>query len=68
MVYRYPGVTRVYKDQKGQWRWSTVTKTGRNVAVSGEGYGEAKFARDAAKKYGPVGFEIRVEKDHAKRT
>ena len=29
---------KVYKDNRGEWRWSFVASNGKTIAVSSEGY------------------------------
>lgn len=34
MTYKF----KVYKDKKGEWRWSLIARNGKKVADSAEGY------------------------------
>jgi uncharacterized protein YegP (UPF0339 family) len=39
----------VYKDKRGEWRWSLVADNGNKIAASGEGYKEKTSCLDAIK-------------------
>jgi len=49
----------VYRDTAAEWRWRLIARNGRRVADSGEGYGTARKAINAARgltKYAAVAW------------
>lgn len=50
---------KVYKDEKGEWRWTLIARNGRKVACSGEGYkNRAHCVRMVAKLFPGVKVEV----------
>ena len=45
-MYRF----KVYKDRRGEFRWTLVATNGRTVADSGEGYSTRSVAKDGAER------------------
>ena len=39
----------IYRDGMAEWRWRLIARNGRRVADSGEGYGTARKAINAAR-------------------
>ena len=43
----------IYKDRKGEWRWTLFAKNGKKLACSGEGYTRASHCRKIALRLFP---------------
>lgn len=43
----------IYKDRKKEWRWSLISRNGKIVACSGEGYTRLRSCRAIAKRLFP---------------
>lgn len=52
---------RVYRDEKGEWRWQALARNNEIVAGSQEGYVDESWAAEAAKRAFP---KVRVLLDH----
>jgi uncharacterized protein YegP (UPF0339 family) len=49
----------VFKDSKGEWRWTLKARNGRKIATCGEGYkNRAHCARMVAKLFPGVKVEV----------
>lgn len=45
----------IYKDRRGEWRWTLYARNGRKVACSGEGYTKrATCARMSRRLFGSI--------------
>jgi uncharacterized protein YegP (UPF0339 family) len=51
---------KVFKDSKGEWRWTTIASNGEPVANSSEGYVNKGHALEQAKALNP-GIDVKVE-------
>jgi uncharacterized protein YegP (UPF0339 family) len=43
----------IYKDRKGEWRWTLVARNGKKLANRGEGYRRLAYCRQIAKRLFP---------------
>ena len=43
----------VYKDRKGEWRWTLFAQNGKKLANSGEGYKRRSYCTKIAKRIFP---------------
>ena len=41
---------QIFKDKKGEWRWTMTARNGRKLATSGEGYKNKSHCTRMAKK------------------
>jgi uncharacterized protein YegP (UPF0339 family) len=53
---------KVFRDEKGEWRWQRSAANGKVVSVSGEGYRDKEYAIDMAEQLNP-GRVLRVQGD-----